>query len=151
MRDAAFSGAVSAKPCKAGDFYKVPLVSNSLRYTTLLKGHLNAGDVDASKAVLETMSQAEPRAGTSYLLLLSPQQSARQEDLLHPTAVRTQTRGRQCFLMRQARIASYACLVLCSAGFTTYLPGHTCGQHASCDFRCFRTRSLAQVKNVSLA
>ena len=60
MPDAAFSGAVSAKPCKAGDFYKVPLVSNSSRYTTLLKGHLNAGDVDASKAVLETMSQAEP-------------------------------------------------------------------------------------------
>ena len=29
-----------------------------LRYTTLLKGHLNAGDVDAGKALLESMGKA---------------------------------------------------------------------------------------------
>ena len=44
---------------KGGISNKVPFVSNSSRYTTLLKGHLNAGDVAASKAVLETMSQAD--------------------------------------------------------------------------------------------
>ncbi|CAE7940051.1 RH20 [Symbiodinium necroappetens] len=44
-----------------------------VEYTTLLKGHLNAGDVDASKAVLETMSQASPpiypdiRAANTFL------------------------------------------------------------------------------------